>query len=64
MSGRIYLAGALLLGIGLLWVGARLASLGMPLASAASRLRARQLLQATIVYLPILFALMMTNSVH
>jgi heme o synthase len=64
MSGRIYLAGALLLGIGLLWVGARLASLGMPLASASSRLRARQLLQATIVYLPILFALMMTNSVH
>jgi hypothetical protein len=42
----------------------RLATLEMPLASAASKFRARQLLQATIVYLPILFALMMTNSRH
>ena len=64
LAGRIYLAGALILGFGLLWVGVRLATLGMPLASGASKLRARQLLRATIVYLPILFALMMTNSRH
>jgi heme o synthase len=64
MAGRMYLAGALILGFGLLWVGVRLATLEMPLASAASKFRARQLLQATIVYLPILFALMMTNSRH
>ncbi len=64
MSGRMYVAGALVLGIGLLWVGLRLAALGIPLASAASKQRARQLLQATIVYLPILFVLMMTNSRH
>jgi protoheme IX farnesyltransferase len=61
MSGRTYLAGALMLGFGLLWMGARLATLRMPLTSAVSKLRARQLLQATIVYLPVLFLLMMTD---
>src|SRR5207302_7000909 len=61
MSGRAYLAGALMLGFGLLWMGARLAMLRMPLTSAVSKLRARQLLQATIVYLPVLFLLMMTD---
>jgi len=61
MSGRAYLAGALMLGFGLLWMGARLATLRMPLTSAVSKLRARQLLQATIVYLPVLFLLMMTD---
>jgi protoheme IX farnesyltransferase len=62
MSGRAYFAGAVVLGCGLLWMGARLAILRMPLTSAASKARARQLLQATIVYLPVLFVLMMTNS--
>jgi heme o synthase len=61
MSGRAYLGGALILGFGLLWMGARLATLRMPLTSAVSKLRARQLLQATIVYLPVLFLLMMTD---
>lgn len=62
MSGRAYFAGAMLLGLGLLWTGARLATLNMPLTSAVSKMRARQLLQATIVYLPLLFVLMMSNS--
>jgi heme o synthase len=61
MSGRAYLGSALILGFGLLWMGARLATLRMPLTSAVSNLRARQLLQATIVYLPVLFLLMMTD---
>jgi len=61
MSGRAYFAGAVVLGCGLLWMGARLATLRMPLTSAVSKLRARQLLQATIVYLPVLFLLMMTD---
>jgi len=61
MSGRAYFAGALILGFGLLWMGARLATLRMPLTSAVSKVRARQLLQATIVYLPVLFLLMMTD---
>lgn len=64
MSGRAYFVGAVLLGLGLLSMGARLAILDMPLASAVSKVRARQLLQATIVYLPVLFILMMTNSRH
>ncbi len=64
MAGRIYLVGALVLGFSLLAMGARLAMLNMPLSGAASKQRARQLLQSTIVYLPILFALMMINSRH
>ena len=62
MSGRAYLAGALILGLGLLYFGARLATLRMPLSSADSKLRARHLLQATVVYLPILFVIMMTDA--
>ena len=62
MAGKIYLVGALVLGFSLLGMGARLAILDLPLSSAASKKRARQLLLSTVVYLPILFALMMTNS--
>jgi heme o synthase len=62
MAGKTYSFGALLLGLGLLYFGARLAFLNRPLSSKVSRTRARQLLQATIVYLPLLFALMMGNS--
>jgi protoheme IX farnesyltransferase len=63
MSGRVYLLGAILLGTALLYVGARLASLRMPLTAALSKQRARQLLQATVLYLPLLFILMMLNRV-
>jgi protoheme IX farnesyltransferase len=62
MSGRIYFAGALLLGVGLLYVGGRLARFKMAPDSAHSKQRARQLLQATVFYLPLLFALMMLNT--
>ena len=54
--------GAVLLGLGLLYFGARLAFLNLPLSSAASKMRARHVLQATVIYLPLLFALMMGNS--
>jgi len=64
MAGRIYFVGAVALGLALLYFGVRLAFLNLPLASALSKVRARHLLQATVVYLPLLFALMMTNSVH
>ena len=63
MSGRVYLFGALLLGTALLYVGARLATLQLPLTAALSKQRARQLLQATVLYLPLLFVLMMLNRV-
>jgi len=64
MAGRIYLVGAVILGLGLLYFGARLAFLKMPLVSPQSKMRARQVLQATVIYLPLLFALMMINSVR
>ena len=62
MTGRIYLVGALLMGVALLWYGARLARLHLPPTSARSKAAARKLLQATIFYLPLLFALMMINT--
>jgi protoheme IX farnesyltransferase len=64
MAGRIYLVGAVVLGFALLYFGIRLAFLEMPLVSAQSKKRARQVLQATVIYLPLLFALMMGNSLR
>ncbi len=62
MAGRIYLVGAVILGVALLYFGIRLAFLEQPLSSAPSKMRARHVLQATVIYLPLLFALMMGNS--
>jgi heme O synthase-like polyprenyltransferase len=62
MAGKIYFAGALVLGIALLYVGVRLATFKMAPDTARSKQRARQLLQATVFYLPLLFALMMLNT--
>jgi heme o synthase len=62
MSGKVYLVGALLMGTVLLYFGARLATLGLPVTAAHSKQRARQLLQATVIYLPLLFALMMLDK--
>jgi protoheme IX farnesyltransferase len=63
LSGRIYFAAALALGLALLYVGVRLATLRAPITAASSKRRARQLLQATILYLPLLFIVMMWNTV-
>jgi heme o synthase len=63
IAGRAYLAGALLMGIALLYAGWRLAQLHLPIHSPLSKRRARELLQATVLYLPILFILMMLNRV-
>src|SRR3954454_20797991 len=63
MAGKIYLIGAVVLGCALLYFGIRLAFLKLPLATAPSKMRARHVLQATVIYLPLLFALMMSNSV-
>ena len=64
MAGETYLAGAILLGLSLLYFGMRLAFLALPLASAPSKMRARHVLQATVIYPPLLFALMMSNSLR
>lgn len=63
MSGRIYFAAALLLGAALFYYSYRLATFTATPSSASSKSRARQLLQATVFYLPLLFALMMLNGV-
>ncbi len=62
MAGQVYFAGAFVLGIAMFWVAARLATLREPVAAPRSKQRARQLLQATVFYLPLLFALMMLNA--
>jgi protoheme IX farnesyltransferase len=62
MAGKIYLVGATVLGFAMLYFGVRLAFLNLPLVSGQSKLRARHVLQATVIYLPLLFALMMGNS--
>lgn len=64
MSGRVYLAGALILGLGFLWFVCRLAWTKLPTTAPGSRKLARQLLQASVIYLPLLFALMMLNVVR
>jgi len=64
MTGKAYMVGATLLSLSLLYFGARLALFDKPLASGASKVRARHLLQATVFYLPLLFALMMANSIR
>jgi protoheme IX farnesyltransferase len=61
MTGRIYLFGALLLGIALFFFGWRLAAKKLPANAPHSKAPARHLLQATVLYLPLLFALMMLN---
>jgi protoheme IX farnesyltransferase len=61
MTGRVYLTGALLLGAAMLYAGVRLTTLDAPPSAALSKVRARQLLQASVVYLPLLFVLMMLN---
>jgi protoheme IX farnesyltransferase len=63
MAGKIYFVGALLMSLGLLYFGFRLAIFKMAPHTARSKQRARQLLQATVIYLPLLFALMMLNTV-
>ncbi len=62
MAGRVYLAGAVLMGAALFRVSMAMASQHLPATAAASKPSARRLLRATIIYLPALFALMMANS--
>ncbi|HXE90887.1 MAG TPA: heme o synthase [Terriglobales bacterium] len=62
MAGSVYAAGALALGAAFFAFGVRLAKAGEPPSSARSKAPARQLLQASVAYLPLLFALMMLNA--
>jgi protoheme IX farnesyltransferase len=62
MAGKVYLGGALLLGLLFLWFNFRLALTNLPTTAPASKKFARQLLQASVTYLPLLFGLMMINT--
>jgi protoheme IX farnesyltransferase len=62
MAGWIYAVEALLLSIGLLAFGLRLSSLRQSPETAQSRLRARHLLQASVLYLPVLLILLMLSA--
>jgi protoheme IX farnesyltransferase len=62
MSGRLYLYGAIALGIAYLAFGIRLSMLKLPPSAAHSKKDARHLLQASVVYLPLLLVLMMING--
>jgi protoheme IX farnesyltransferase len=64
MAGKIYLAGALILGLAFVWFVFRLARTQLPTTSPESKKLARQLLQASIIYLPLLFALMVIDVVR
>jgi protoheme IX farnesyltransferase len=61
MAGRIYFIAALLLGIGFLWMGLRLGRMRLAATAPRSKAPARHVLIASVVYLPILFAVMMLN---
>ena len=61
MAGRAYFAGALLLGSALLWFSVRMWTMKLAPIVPKSKAHARQLLQATVIYLPLLLALMMIN---
>ncbi len=63
MSGKVYFVGALLLSLALFYFGLRLATFKQAPNTALSKQRSRQLLQATVIYLPLLFAIMMINVV-
>ena len=64
MSGKVYLVGAALLGTAFLYCAARLGILNRPVSDTRSRTYARQLFHCSILYLPLLFALMVSDSIH
>ena len=61
LTGNIYLAGAIVLSAAYLWFGLRLRNLGLAPAANESKPAARRLLQASVLYLPLLFALLMLS---
>ena len=56
VTGWVYLCGALILGVGFLHYGARAAM-------ARTKIQARRLLQASVIYLPLVYGLMMIDKI-
>lgn len=62
MTGMLYGAAALILGMGYLWYTVRFAQILRPLPASESRAYARDLLRASVIYLPLLLAAMMLDA--
>jgi len=62
MAGVVYLIGAALLGGIYFYFANRLGADRLPPSSAKSKKNARDLLRASVLYLPLLFVLMMLNA--
>lgn len=62
MTGWLYAGGAVLLSAIYFWYGLRLRRMHLAPTAAQSKPAARQLLKASVVYLPVLFALMMASA--
>jgi protoheme IX farnesyltransferase len=62
ITGRFYAVAATILGLGYLWYTIRFASIVRNPESEVSRLVARDLLRASILYLPLLLAAMMLDA--
>jgi protoheme IX farnesyltransferase len=62
MAGMVYLIGAALLGGVYFYFATRLGADRLPPSSAPSKKNARDLLRASVIYLPLLFVLMMLNA--
>lgn len=63
-AGVWYLIGAAALGLALYYFCLRVWREALPASSPHAKVLARQLLQATVIYLPLLFALMMLDARH
>ena len=61
MAGRTYFCGALILSGGMLWFSLRMWTMKLTPIAKESKVRARNVLQASVIYLPLLFGLMMIN---
>jgi protoheme IX farnesyltransferase len=64
ISGRGYFLGAVVLGIAQFCFCLRIWNAKLAPSEPRAKLMARQLLQASVLYLPLLFALMMMNSIN
>jgi protoheme IX farnesyltransferase len=62
MAGTAYLIGAIVLGCVYFYFATRLGAEQLPPADARSKTNARNLLRASVLYLPLLFLVMMLNA--
>ncbi len=64
MAGPVYFLGAVVLGAVFIFFAARVLFMKLPVTDPRSRVHAVQLFRCSILYLPLLFALMMSNSLR